>query len=107
MNARMEQRVSRLEDASCAADSPVVDCIVLVSMRSEGEDSPEIVGLSGKGIHVDRLPNEEYNVFSDRAQALMRQRKPAGILMMSACYQGDEIPDGEVSNAQQKGTSHA
>lgn len=107
MNARMEQRVTRLEDAAGGADSPTVDCIVLVSMRTEGKDSPEIVGLSGNGIHVDRMPDEDYNAFSDRAQALMRQRQPTGILMMSACYQGDEIPDGEVSNAQQKGTSHA
>ena len=102
MNARMEQRVTRLEDAAGGADSPTVDCIVLVSMRTEGKDSPEIVGLSGNGIHVDRLPNEEYNVFSDRAQALMRQRKSTGILMMSACYRGEESTGNDASNHQQE-----
>lgn len=91
MNARMEQRVSRLEDAAGAADSPTVDCIVLISMKSEGKDSPEIVGLSGNGIHVDRLPNEEYNAFTDRAKALMRKQNPGDktILLMAASYEHD------------------
>lgn len=115
MNARMEQRVSRLEDAAGAADSPAVDCIVLVSMKQEGADSPEIVGLSGNGIHVNRLPDEEYKTFAERAKALMRQQNTGdkSVLLMAASYRGDDSENtrndafNDQNNIQQKGINHA
>ena len=115
MNARMNQRVSKLEESSSMNDANLQPTRVIIVRLTADDKKEEYIRLSGKGIAVDRLPDEDMGAFGTRAEALIRQQHPeAGpVLLMFAGYEdeGSENPSSDSSdnqiNIQQKGINHA